>query len=83
MSGSKTCRYERRNRLPPLKTALALEVIFRTPIRELFSGVFREAEKDVVERAKGLVRSLTKKEETRITARKLEMLRTICAIQES
>lgn len=83
MSGAKTCRYERRNRLPPLKTALALEVIFGVSVRELFPGVFREAEQEVAERAKGVIRLLMRKEQTRITARKLETLQKLCGVQAS
>jgi transcriptional regulator with XRE-family HTH domain len=77
MSGSKTCRYERRSRLPPLKTALALEIIFQASARELFPGVFREAEIAVKERASGLMRSLMRREETKVNARKVEGLQTL------
>ena len=35
-AGEQLSRYERRHRLPPLRTALACEAIFRIPVAELF-----------------------------------------------
>lgn len=51
-SGTKICRYERFVRDPSLETALACEVIFHRPIRELFSGIFREVERKIAARAR-------------------------------
>lgn len=51
------CRNERFVREPSLETALAYEVIFQQPIRELFRGLFRKIEKDVAARAGALAYS--------------------------
>jgi len=83
MSGSKTCRYERRFRLPPLRSCLGLEVIFQTPVRQLFAGVYREVEKEVASRAETLIRFLAKKPQTGVTARKIEALRVIVLVAKN
>jgi len=38
-TGGSLGRYEKRRRLPPLKTALACEAIFGVPVAELFAGI--------------------------------------------
>ena len=40
--GHKASRYELRKRKPNLETVLAYELIFGTPARELFAGVFED-----------------------------------------
>src|ERR1044071_2939867 len=57
-SGAKVCRYERFVREPSLQTALAFEVIFQKPVRELFAGLYRRVERQVVARAKVLTHKL-------------------------
>src|SRR5438094_2838868 len=37
--GAQLSRYEKLRRLPPLRTALAFEAIFKIPLSELFAGV--------------------------------------------
>jgi len=49
---AKVSRYERLARRLSLDTAFAYEVLFRTPARELFAGVFRGVEDKAVERAR-------------------------------
>ncbi len=44
-SGAKVSRYEHFIREPSLETALAYEVIFQIPVRELFAGVFEKVER--------------------------------------
>src|SRR5258708_8409813 len=39
------------SRLPSLRTALAYEVIFDTPVAELFAGVFEQIEREACDRA--------------------------------
>ena len=51
-SGTKACRYERFARVPSLETALAYEAIFKTPVSELFGGLYQKVEREVAERAK-------------------------------
>ena len=43
-------RYEKRRRLPPLKTAIACEEIFGVPVGELFAGVRQAVGKDIEKR---------------------------------
>lgn len=75
--GSKACRYERWRRTPPLETALAYEVIFQTPARELFAGVFEQVERQVKTRARALHRRLSQAELGRFTDRKAEHLASL------
>ena len=42
-SGAKVSRYERFARTPNLQTALAYEVVFGAPARELLAGAARES----------------------------------------
>src|ERR1700724_2657954 len=43
-------RYERRHRLPTLRTALACASILRVPLETLFAGVQREVDREASER---------------------------------
>jgi len=57
-SGAKVSRYERFQREPTLRTAIACEVLFGVSIRELFAGVYEEIERAVERRARTLARRL-------------------------
>lgn len=70
-------RYEHFGREPSLKTALACEIIFQMPIREIFPGVFREAEQKTLEQARLLVERLNLQEDDPMMTRKLEILNEI------
>jgi len=50
--GSKVSRDESFDREPSLRAALAYEVIYGKPVRELFAGLFERVEQDVAKRAK-------------------------------
>ena len=50
--GSKVSRDESFDREPGLRAALAYEVIYGKPIRELFAGLHEEIKEDVAGRAK-------------------------------
>ena len=50
--GSKVSRDESFDREPGLRAALAYEVIYGKPVRELFAGLFEGIEQDVAKRAK-------------------------------
>src|ERR1039457_3842962 len=52
--GLKVCRDERLAREPNLATALAYEVIYQRPVRELFAGVYEQIEREVAARARVL-----------------------------
>jgi transcriptional regulator with XRE-family HTH domain len=53
-TGEKVCRHERFLHEPGLATALAYEVIFRRSVSELFDGLYKQVEQEVVARAKVL-----------------------------
>ncbi|MBI4469801.1 MAG: helix-turn-helix transcriptional regulator [Acidobacteria bacterium] len=74
-SGAKVSRYERFRREPSLRTALAYESVFRIPVRELFAGIYEEAELKTLKRRKVLIARLSKKSTPdRMTARKIVSL---------
>jgi transcriptional regulator with XRE-family HTH domain len=50
--GNKVCRDENFARAPSLQDALAYEVIYGRPVRELFAGLYQQAEQEVAARAK-------------------------------
>ena len=50
--GEKVCRDENFVRVPSLQDALAYEAIYGRPVRELFAGVYQQAEQAVAVRAK-------------------------------
>ncbi len=62
-SGAKVSRYEHFARVPSLRVALAFEVIFHTPARELFAGIFQEVERATERRARLLARRIAAKQE--------------------
>jgi transcriptional regulator with XRE-family HTH domain len=76
-SGTKVSRYELFRRQPGLSTALALEAIFKKPARELFAGMYENAEQRTAERARRLIRRLNKDRDGPQLRRKLALLRTI------
>jgi transcriptional regulator with XRE-family HTH domain len=47
-------RYEKRHTLPPLRTALAFEAIFQTPLAELFAGLRESVGQEISERIEKL-----------------------------
>jgi hypothetical protein len=50
--GNKVCRDEKCARAPSLQDALAYEAIYGRPVRELFAGLYQQAEQEVAARAK-------------------------------
>lgn len=76
-ASSPTSRYEHFTRTPKLRTALALAVIMRVPIYELFSGEYQKVEKAICQRAKLLEERLTAETPDGPTLRKLALLRMI------
>ena len=54
MNGAQLSRYERRRRLPPLRTALAFEAIFKVPVAKLFGGVSDGVNREVSDRIEAL-----------------------------
>ena len=78
-SGTRVCRDERFNREPSLKTALAYEAIFRKPVHDLFKGLSKKIEGEIVGRAKTLARRIKKLKHDRLKARKLKAVEDIMA----
>jgi len=66
--------YEHRGRRPVLETALAYEVVFGIPVRELFAGMFDEVEVITHRRARALARKLSAATQTPRIVRKQELL---------
>jgi transcriptional regulator with XRE-family HTH domain len=54
-NGTKVCRYERFTRQPGFHAALACEVVFQRPLREIFAGLYEEIKREVAARATKLV----------------------------
>lgn len=77
--GTKISRYERFGRTPLLETALAYEVIFRVPVRELFLGIFEAAERETRKRARYLARQIERHHGSRLVEQKLTALRALTA----
>ncbi len=80
-NGTQVLRYEKRHRVPPLRTALACELVLRAPLSELFAGMNEAVKKEVGKRLLGLRAKLetkaganAKKSETRLAAQKLRWL---------
>lgn len=70
-------RYERFTRSPGFKIAVAFEVIFKMPVRDLFSGDYRTIERAIRVRARHLAKRLMKQKADHLTERKLAHLRKI------
>lgn len=75
-------RYERFARSPGFKIAIAFEVIFKIPIRLLFSGDYRIIENGIRVRAKRLVRRLKKQKPNHLNGQKLAHLQKIIGDME-
>jgi len=76
-SGTKVSRYELFRRQPGLSTVFALEAIFAKPARELFAGMYEDAEQQTAERARQLIQRLNKHRDDAQLQRKLALLQTI------
>jgi transcriptional regulator with XRE-family HTH domain len=77
-NGAQISRYEKRRRLPPLRTALACESVFGVPLSRLFAGISdvvgRETQKRVQELKSKLQAENTKDGKALMTAHKLAWL---------
>lgn len=59
--GIKVCRDEKFAREPSLRMALAYEVIYGRPVRELFAGLYEQIKQEVAARAKILTLRIDRK----------------------
>lgn len=58
MCGSKICRYEMADRIPPLETAVALSLVFDASLQELFPDLYEQATEAIKHRARRLLREM-------------------------
>lgn len=77
-TGAQVSRYEKRKRVPPLRTALACEAVFGIPVSELFGGV-RQTVGTEIDRRLNQLRSRLESQpargrDARLLARKLHWL---------
>jgi DNA-binding XRE family transcriptional regulator len=76
--GAKTsahvCRHERLEQSPNLQTLLTYEILFRTPVRNLFEGVHQDVEQKLLRRIRLLIQKLATSGYSRMKARKIEIL---------
>lgn len=75
--GTKVSRYECFKRLPELPTAFAYETVFRVPVRDLFAGIFGQARRVTIRRARALYRKVGADAHGRLTAQKLMALKEV------
>lgn len=67
-------RHERLKQTPDLETLLAYELLFQTPVRNLFSRTHQQVELKLKQRIRLLIRKLAKAGEGRRIKRKIEIL---------
>lgn len=72
--GTKISRYERHQRIPNLKTVLALEMVYNTMSKHLFEGIYHEIAYQVKNRAAILHKEIRKKERSPTMLHKLRCL---------
>jgi transcriptional regulator with XRE-family HTH domain len=82
-NASQPSRYEHFSRVPTLRTALALSVIFQASVRELFSGEYQKVETAVCRQAQRLEARLTTENPDQPTAGKLALLKTIISADDN
>ena len=82
-SSASISRHERFKQTPDLQTLLAYEMLFGTPVRNLFSSKHEEVERKLRRRMRLLIRKLTRAGEGRRIAKKIETLTAHLAGQVS
>jgi transcriptional regulator with XRE-family HTH domain len=73
---TKVSEYEYFRRYPSLETQFAYQLIFHTPVHELFPGIYAEVERETTRRARLLIEKLNRLRPTAKRQRKLESLAT-------
>jgi transcriptional regulator with XRE-family HTH domain len=73
-SGAGISRHERFKQTPDLQTLLAYEMLFRTPVRNLFSGTHAKVEHKLRRRIVLLIEKLGRARPGRRIERKIEIL---------
>lgn len=75
----KISRYETFDQIPHLTTVLAYEVIFQTPPRELFGGLFDKVAEEILKRSEALIRETNLRRTSRRTQAKIDHLKRLAA----
>jgi transcriptional regulator with XRE-family HTH domain len=73
-SSASVSRHERFKQTPDLPTLLAYEMLFRTPVRNLFSSTHEEIAQKLRHRIQLLIRKLTRAGQGRRISKKIETL---------
>lgn len=73
-SSANVSRHERFKQTPDLPTLLAYEMLFGTPVRNLFSSTHQEVERKLQQRIRLLIRKLTNAGHGRQIAKKIATL---------
>jgi DNA-binding XRE family transcriptional regulator len=81
--GAKVCRYEKFQREPSLKTALAYLAVFGCHVSELFPGLFQRATAQVKTRARSLARREPCGNSKNLTVRKRQTIARIAESEQS
>jgi transcriptional regulator with XRE-family HTH domain len=82
-SSANVSRHERFKQTPDLQTLLAYEILFRTPVRNLFSSTHKEMEQKLKYRIRLLVRKLLRAGHGRGIKKKVETLTALLGEQVS
>jgi DNA-binding XRE family transcriptional regulator len=82
-SSASISRHERFKQTPDLQTLLAYEMLFRTPVRNLFSNTHQEVEQKLRHRIRLLIRKLSAAGQSRRFMKKIETLTTYLGEQVS
>ncbi len=82
-TGASVSRHECFRRLPTLPTGLAYEIIFGTPMRDLFPGLFEDVQKATLSRAETLADKLRASPKMNHAVHKLKLLQEILARSKS
>ena len=74
-SGAGISRHERFKQTPDLQTLFVYEILFRTPLRSIFTGTHQKAEQKLRQRIRLLIKKLSQASHGHRVARKIEILK--------
>jgi DNA-binding XRE family transcriptional regulator len=76
-SSAGICRHENFRQQPTLENMLAYEMLFSTPVRNLFSDVHHNLRAELKERIRALMLRVGKKKQSKVTAQKITLLNAL------
>ena len=82
-TSANVCRHEQSQQSPNLHTLLAYEMLFRTPVRNLYGGTYDKVADKLMGRIHLLLRRLTRSCPSKANMAKMEVLNHILREQES